>query len=826
MGLKSNFRFHKKNFVKSDPKLSEYISWLRIDESGIVYNKDDSMQLTFKFRGPDLDSSTIEELQSYHAAINNIIKSASTGYVFYMENQRHASEVYDKADFQSPLTKVIETEREKFFNSGKQFENDYFFTILYHPNFNMTKKFLSFFESKEETTKKQNQYWKEIAKATSEFIEETNKMLDMFNDIFLDVKVLSPDETLEYLHSTVSDHRQPIKNIPTMYLSSYLLDSPLVGGFEPKLGDKHMRVISVTSFPPITHPGFFDILNRLGFEYRWSSRYHALSKMDAMQVLKDIEDNFRQQAKTILQYAIEAIRNKETNQVNESMLNYAEEAKIAQQLLETDAVGYGYYTMTLVVLDKDPEMADKKAAFALKEIRQEGFTAQLETTNAIDAYFGSIPGMWEYNVRKYLMASLNFSHLAPTSAVWSGEKKNSHLKGPVLLHTVTTGSTPFRLSLHVGDVGHTFVVGPTGSGKSVLLNMIETHFTKYPGARVFIFDVGSSSRAVTKAMGGNFYNIMGDDNPLAFQPLSRIDEDIEFIWANDWIINYLTMENVPIDPIVKTTIHEALKSLREMEPSLRTLTSFQRLVQNHAIRQALAPLCEGGTYGGLFDNSTDKFGEGNWQVFEMDEIMKMPNIVPSVLDFLFHRIEGQLREDGAPGLIILDECWLFFANPIFQSKIRKYFKDLRKKNTSIIFATQNLSDISASPELANTVRENCPTQIYLPNPKATAEGIKQQYINFGLNSRQIELLSELTQKREYYVSSIKGNRVFDLALQPLEAAFVTATSKEDQLKIQALEKNHLSKDEFILAWLDYKDMPEEKAKYQSLIEPERSYHVG
>lgn len=107
----------------------------------------------------------------------------------------------------------------------------------------------------------------------------------------------------------------------------------------------------------------------------------------------------------------------------------------------------------------------------------------------------------------------------------------------------------------------------------------------------------------------------------------------------------------------------------------------------------------------------------------MDEVMKMPNIVPSVLDFLFHRIEGQLREDGAPGLIILDECWLFFANPIFQSKIRKYFKDLRKKNTSIIFATQNLSDISASPELANTVRENCPTQIYLPILKQLQKGL-------------------------------------------------------------------------------------------------------
>lgn len=819
MGVLSNFRFHKQNVVNSDPKLSEYIPWLRIDESGIVYNKDDSMQITFSFRGPDMDSSTMEELQAYHAAINNIIRSASTGYVFYMENQRHASEAYDTADFTTSLTQAIEGEREAFFNNGKQFENEYYFTILYHPTFSATKKLLSFFESKEEAAKKHDQYWKDIEKATSDFIEETNKMLDMFDDIFLDVKLLSPEETLQYLHSTVSDHHQMIRHIPTMYLSSYLLDSPLVGGFEPKLGDKHMRVISVTSFPPVTHPGHFDILNRLGFEYRWSSRFHALSKMDANGKLEDIRANFNQQAKSIFQYAVEAIRNQETNQVNESMLHYADEAGAAQQLLETDAVGFGYYTMTLVILDKDPDMADKKAAFALKEIRNEGFTAQLETTNAIHAFFGSIPGMWQYNVRQYLMASLNFSHLAPTSAVWSGEKKNSHLKGPVLLHTVTTGSTPFRLSLHVGDVGHTFVVGPTGSGKSVLLNMINMHFTKYPGARVFIFDVGASSRAITKALGGNFYNIMGDDNPLAFQPLSRIDEDVELIWANDWIINYLTMEQVTVDPTVKATIHEALLSLREMEPSLRTLTSFQRLVQNRDIRQALSPLCEGGTYGGLFDNSHDKFGEGNWQVFEMDEVMKMPAIVPSVLDFLFHRIEGQLREDGAPALIVLDECWLFFANPIFQNKIRKYFKDLRKKNTSIIFATQNLSDISASPELANTVRENCPTQIYLPNPKANAEGIRQQYINFGLNSRQIALLAELTQKKEYYVSSIKGNRVFNLALQPLEAAFVTATSKEDQLQIQQLERDGVSGEDFIRAWLTYKGVPLEGYPF---IEVERN----
>ena len=53
---------------------------------------------------------------------------------------------------------------------------------------------------------------------------------------------------------------------------------------------------------------------------------------------------------------------------------------------------------------------------------------------------------------------------------------DKHLDTPPLLYCQTTGNTPFRLNLHYTDVGHTLIVGPTGSGKSVLLGTLQSAF--------------------------------------------------------------------------------------------------------------------------------------------------------------------------------------------------------------------------------------------------------------------------------------------------------------------------------------------------------------
>jgi type IV secretory pathway VirB4 component len=81
------------------------------------------------------------------------------------------------------------------------------------------------------------------------------------------------------------------------------------------------------------------------------------------------------------------------------------------------------------------------------------------------------------------------------SALWAGPEGDAHFGAPPLFYAKTEGSTPFRFSLHVGDVGHTLIVGPTGAGKSVLLALMAMQFRRYADAQVFAFDFGGSIRA-------------------------------------------------------------------------------------------------------------------------------------------------------------------------------------------------------------------------------------------------------------------------------------------------------------------------------------------
>ena len=173
--------------------------------------------------------------------------------------------------------------------------------------------------------------------------------------------------------------------------------------------------------------------------------------------------------------------------------------------------------------------------------------------------------------------------------------------------------------------------------------------------------------------------------------------------------------------------------------------------------------------------------------------MENEAIVGPTLDYLFHRIEGQLT--GEPALIILDECWLFLRNKAFRKKIIEYIKDLRKKNASIIMATQNLSDID--DEMLPVITENMLTKIYLANSYIN-EHSRKMYSLFGLNDKEIDLVKNLHAKKQYFYKSTLGGRIFDLALSPTEFKFVSATSKRDQLKVAQLQS--LPPDEFIEVW--------------------------
>jgi type IV secretion system protein VirB4 len=353
---------------------------------------------------------------------------------------------------------------------------------------------------------------------------------------------------------------------------------------------------------------------------------------------------------------------------------------------------------------------------------------------------------------------------------------NRHLNAPPLMVTETRGSTPFRLDLHIDDVGHTLVVGPTGSGKSVLLSLLALQFRRFIGAQVIMFDRGRSARAATLAMGGASVEL-GLEGSLSLQPLSRIDEPGEIAFALQWVTALLTAEGVRVTPDVKDAVWTALQSLASAPKAERTLTGLAVLIQSAPLVAALSPYALEGAYGRLLDGASEQIAAADVLHIELEALMGHKALIPPVLTYLFHRLEE--RFDGRPTLLVLDEAWTFLDDALFATRIREWLKTLRKKNVSVVFATQSLADVERST-IAPAMIESCPTRIFLPNDRAREPQARAVYERFGLNDRQIEILSVAAPKRDYYAQTARGNRLFELGLGPVALTLCGASSPDDQ----------------------------------------------
>jgi type IV secretion system protein VirB4 len=778
--------------------IADFLPWAALIQRGVVLNKDGSFQRTARFRGPDLDSATPAELVGVTARLNNALRRLGSGWAVFVEAQRVAAQTYPHSVFPDAASALVDLERQDAFEeAGAHFESRYFLTFVWLPPAEDASRIEGWlYEGRARTGVDP---W-ELLRG---FVDRTDRVLQLVEGFMPEVGWLDDGETLTYLHSTVSTRDQRVRVPETpMHLDALLADEPLAGGLEPRLGTSHLRTLTVVGFPTATHPGILDELNRLAFPYRWSTRAVLLDKTEAVKLLTKIRRQWFAKRKSIGAIIKEVMTNEASTLVDSDAANKAADADRALQELGSDDVGQAYVTATITVWDDDAGLAAEKLRLVEKVIQGRDFTCLAEGVNAIEAWLGSLPGHAYANVRQPPISTLNLAHMIPLSAVWAGPDRDDHFAGPPLFFGKTEGSTPFRFSLHVGDVGHTLIVGPTGAGKSVLLSLMAMQFRRYARSQIFAFDFGGSIRTAALAMGGDWHDLggslsAGSEHSVSLQPLARIDDPAERAWAAEWVAAILAKEGVTVDPTAKELIWSALTSLASSPVQERTITGFTVLLQSTSLKQALQPYCVGGAFGRLLDAEAEHLGSASVQAFETEGLIGA-GAAPAVLTYLFHRIEGRL--DGRPTLLIIDEGWLVLDDPAFAQQLREWLKTLRKKNASVVFATQSLSDIDGS-NIAPAIVESCPTRVFLPNERAIEPQITAIYRRFGLNDRQIEILARAAPKRDYYCQSRRGNRLFELGLGPVALAFCAASSKADHAAIERLLAAH-GRDGFTAAWLN------------------------
>jgi type IV secretion system protein VirB4 len=550
------------------------------------------------------------------------------------------------------------------------------------------------------------------------------------------------------------------------------------------------------------------------YELRWSNRFIFADYRKAQAILDSMRRRWVQKIRGIFSQLI----GNDRAPVNQDAVHMVSDIDDAVEELTAGWVVYGKHTSTVIARGETREEAEKIGHEVIKVFERHGFAARIESINATEAFMGSLPGHGYENVRKPYINSINLLDIVPLSHEWTGEPYNpspeisKHYQKeriatppPSLLQATSSGSNPFKLNIHVSDLGHTLVLGPSGSGKSTLLALIVSQFERYKNAQIFCFDKGYSMYPLSAALHDSVHYDLGSEaHSLSLCPLAEIDTVTDQGIATEWLESMFLLQGGEITPLLRASINDAIKILAsstaysEDRARRRTMTAFLSTVQNQDLQQVFRYYTLG-NIGQMLDGDRNDIKYAKTTVFELEHLFSMDQkIVVPVFVHIFKQIEKRILSayesaaSGKPSLIVIDEAWLALGNPIFASKIKEWLKVLRKNNCAVILATQSLNDVVNSP-IMDAVLDSCETRILLPNPNALSEGMQELYMkHLALNKKQVSIIAHAEKKKEYFYAceTRSYHRLFSLALGSVALSFVGASGKEDLVQIRRLISEH------------------------------------
>jgi type IV secretion system protein VirB4 len=783
-----------RKFKENASQLKYYCPWSFFcgkPDEGIVLLKGGALMRCYSYICPDLGSASVDSIAAIAWYFNELVKSLDGSWCVHFESQRALTREYPGAKWTNIAGYLIDRRRlEAFTGLQAHFFNRNYLALTKKLPAGIYTKVNKLLYKSIDGPGGGGFYDREIIrKDIQDFRAQTEAVVSRLGGR-IKIDRMDDGETATYLHSTASMNFNTIGAMERpVFIDSFITDSDMHIADTLRLGDFYIPIVSIRNFPLHTYPAMLDQLNASEIEYRWSVRWIARDKSDSLKDIERYQKRFYGSRKSWGTALMEVAANIESGREDPAASAFEQDTNTAKIELATDQYSFGYFTANIMVWDRDYESAVDKARYIATFFNSAGFEAKTETFNAFQSFLSMQPGNYYSNVRRPILSSGNLAHIIPLSSVWPGARSNSWTKecfscaSPLLIAS-TSSKTPFFLNLNVGDVGHTFIFGPTGGGKSTLMCLLESQFLKYKGANVVIFDKDKSARSITMAAGG-VYEEPGSGS-VAFQPLRDLEREADILWAGEFIQLLLEMQGIKSNPTMGEAVMDALKLMREEKTKgQRTLSTFQQyvnytdpLTQEQTVRSGIQPYTINGQYGKIFDADNTSLSLSKWIMIEMGALMKMgAAAVTPALMFLFHFVEGIYTDErgdptGDPTMLVLDEAWVYLNNDYFSLKIEEWLTTLRKKNVFCVFATQEVSK-AADSSISTAIVSLCLTKIYLADPNAATQLVAEYYRKFGLEENEIVALSHAVMKRDYFYKSPLGTRMFRLNLENFQLALLS-----------------------------------------------------
>lgn len=743
------------------PCLDDVVPWLFPP-----FNKDGGIQVVYRYENHDYSTKSEAEIQTIINSLNNVLKRLEGGWAIFHELQRVKvkADFFPQKTFSNRACQIIQEEqKEIFFNSGAHVNRGYII-ICYNPaQSGFREQLYSMFRFK----RPQHNFNDEL----DYFNRRKGQLKEQLKPIFPVLQELNPesDEYWQYLHSCISTKDHQV-SAPANPIAS-IADETWAGGKFPKIGDHHVRVISVKSMSTER----CEDLYHLPFEFRRVDRFIVLPNPIAF--TKKLGNRHFSNRFSFKSHFAEVVNPESAvsarpDQFSETM---AEEAEVVCKSIKQNNFSIGDLSTTITVWDRSSRMADHKAQVIEGIFNSKGNVAVIEETNAMSAMLGSLPGEVLNNPRRLKVTSYDFARLFPGFS-WIGQIWNDHLNDLPLFYAKSQGSTPYIHSSHVLDLANLLLVGVPGAGKSFLVKFMVAMFLQYKKARIFFFDKDSSAKAFATFAGGNHYNI-GIDTRFSVCPFSDIHISDKRIWIVDWLQGIVYQEGLT-RPGVRKKLTDAVNALAEDLPKKKNLKkNFETLltyIEDRNIKETLEPYAK----SIILNGDRDSFKDDRFAVFEIGYLMSLKGMTMPYFSLMLKKIEGSVGKEF-PNLAVIDEASSVLNNATFGPRVNEWFRVMRKKNCGVWLLTQALADISNNPFFQILIEASA-YKIFTANPNLNDANIRKMYSEFGLSEKELNIIQNAIPKKEYFVKCSLGSTKFNLGIQKGSASQLICGSCDPQ----------------------------------------------
>ena len=547
-----------------------------------------------------------------------------------------------------------------------------------------------------------------------------------------------------------------------------------------QLDEEYVRVLTLKELPGETRPlllqGLFDIPANFHVVMEWHP-------VDNSKARKEIASRRRHYHNSKTSF-VSNLQDSKTTGADDNLVDDSKAAAVAELGNALTALGmegknFGELTLSVVVHDEDRMRLDHAVAEFQKLFMQHDGLLYEERYNLLNAFFATVPGNKQFNLRKQWALNSNHADLSFLFNIDTGSQSNSHLEREYLAVLESTHGTPYFMNLHSGDVAHTLLLGATGSGKSFTLSFTLQSLQKYDPL-TFIFDLGGSYETLTRVFGGTYLNV-GLKNPgFTINPFSldATHENMNFLYLFLRVLieaggRYeLTMAD-------EKALFAAIERAYKLPAEIRTLTNFASILG--PLGERLHRWTKQGQFGHLFDNTEDTLTFSRFQTFNFDGWAEYPDVLEPLLFYVLQRASSEIerRENTATfKVFVIDEAWIFLKNKTIRDWIARAEKTWRKKNAAMILATQSVVELAAS-DMLHIVNESCPTKIFLSNPNIDRKLYSEI---FQLNDTQLELLESLVPKRELLLMQPRGTKKLVLEVDALTYWIATNNARDNLRK--------------------------------------------